>query len=227
VANLEKSAARMPILPLPYGILFPHATLPLRIVEPHYMKLISRIVEGNHFLAIASFKDGWAEGEKEIPEIHELVGLGYIGRTSMTQEGHLLIFVKGLVRARIKQELRQYPFRFGELQLLFDRSQVVAWEALKVCGQQLWSLYDKVLDYLPDHGEEIKPLIHKDLAPWVLCDLVSAHLIHNYDMRSKIFRIVDPQERCNFVINLLQEYLEYAVFLRGGKKETPKYPWLN
>ncbi|MBN2053533.1 LON peptidase substrate-binding domain-containing protein [bacterium] len=227
MSKLIETAKNIPIFPLPDAYLFPHMIMPLRIYEERYLRMMADILRGDRYLVMAVLKPGWQHDYEETPVIQEIAGAGYISRTRMTRFGQLLISISGLARVRILAEHQHHPYRRGAVEVLFDKQRIQSRDLLRIVHNQLWDILTRTFDYLPDGGKKVRTLFDPRMPPWTLCNLAGAYVLQRDEPKHKLFSIVDPIERMNYLINLLQEYIEVGRFLRGGKTATPDRPWLN
>lgn len=227
MTKLQEIVKRVPFFPLPELVVFPYSLTPLRIFEPRYLKLFSDIIVGSRFLVMAQIKPGYEQDYFGKPPIYDVGCLCYVRDTKLNEREQLMVLVKGIALVKLKQEIETEPYRTGEFDLIREKRQLVASESLPLIHRELWKVFAKTAEYLPDHGERVMAGLRAENPPWMLANVIAANLILDAKIKRKIVQFPNPINRLNYLINLLQEYLEVAHYLRGGSKETPQEPWLN
>ncbi|MBL0871338.1 MAG: LON peptidase substrate-binding domain-containing protein [Phycisphaerales bacterium] len=127
-------ARPMPIFPLPYAALMPHAMLPLHIFEPRYRKMIGEVLDGPGQIALAVMDfsrplledDAEAAGEgggaveiANVPvRLKPAVCVGQLVQHHAFPDGRYNIILHGVCRARIVRELPGVEQRLYRLAML-------------------------------------------------------------------------------------------------------------
>lgn len=107
----------IPLFPLGTTVLLPHATVPLHVFEPRYRVMVAEALAGPGLIAMATFKgDAWKEDYEGKPPVHEHVCVGYILRHERLPDGRYYLFLQGVCRARIVEELPNEPYRLALLE---------------------------------------------------------------------------------------------------------------
>jgi Lon protease-like protein len=115
----------MPVFPHPDVVLFPRAVLPLHMDEPRYRQMIADALESNRFIAAALLKPGWEAHyySLNVP-IHGIVSIGHIVAAEKTDEGDYNVLLRGLIRARVLEEIEHKPYRVARVRPLNDMQEV-------------------------------------------------------------------------------------------------------
>ncbi len=96
---------KIPIFPLRGVIFFPETNLPLNIFESRYLKMINNILKDNKFL-------GMIQSKKLGGEVYNIGCLGKIDEHKRTEDGRILINLKGINRFQIEKEIKSNePYR--------------------------------------------------------------------------------------------------------------------
>lgn len=130
-------ARPMPIFPLPYAALMPHAMLPLHIFEPRYRKLVREVLDGPGQIALAvmDFSRPLLEDDAEalanspgspaafdpstVPvRLKPAVCVGQLVQHHTFPDGRYNIILHGVCRARIVRELPGIEQRLYRLAML-------------------------------------------------------------------------------------------------------------
>jgi uncharacterized protein len=103
----EDLPAALPVFPLNGGVFFPRANLPLNIFEPRYLAMIDDAMRGHRIVGMIQPAD---EAKKP-----RLAGVGCAGRIvsyAETDDGRLLVTLRGIARFRVAEEMRvTTPYR--------------------------------------------------------------------------------------------------------------------
>lgn len=100
--------AIIPVFPLGGAVFFPRANLPLNIFEPRYLEMIDHAMRGTRIIGMIQPSGG--------PEVRpSLFGVGCAGRITSygeTDDGRMVISLKGICRFRVSEELTvMTPYR--------------------------------------------------------------------------------------------------------------------
>ena len=99
INNLPKKIA---IFPLSDAVFFPQTTLPLNIFERRYIQLVNDCLKSNRLF-------GMVQPKSKInlkPEVYSVGCLGKIVNFNETDDGRYIINLSGLIRFKIKDELK-------------------------------------------------------------------------------------------------------------------------
>jgi Lon protease-like protein len=92
-----------PIFPLCGVHLFPGCVMPLHVFEPRYRCMVEDLLDGPGRLVMGTVPEEHCEELPGRPPIHQIAGLGEIGRHERLPDGRFLIWVVGLCRVRIRE----------------------------------------------------------------------------------------------------------------------------
>lgn len=102
----------LPIFPLPGGVLFPHALLPLHVFEPRYRAMVEHCVTERLPLGVVMIKPGHEDEHLGRPPLLQTFGIGRLIASSELDDGRFFIMLRGMVRAQLIEELEaDQPFR--------------------------------------------------------------------------------------------------------------------
>ena len=103
---------KIPIFPLRGVIFFPETNLPLNIFESRYLKMVNDTLKNNKFL-------GMIQSKNVNGEVYTVGCLGKIDEHNRTEDGRILINLKGISRFQIDKEIKNNePYR--EFQVKYD-----------------------------------------------------------------------------------------------------------
>ena len=96
---------KIPIFPLRGVIFFPETNLPLNIFESRYLKMVSDTLKNSKYL-------GMIQSKNINGEVYSIGCLGKIDEHSKTEDGRILINLKGISRFQIEKEIKNNePYR--------------------------------------------------------------------------------------------------------------------
>ena len=99
--NLPKE---IPVFPLSNFIIFPKTTVPLNIFEPRYLDMVNDAMKSNKLIGMIQPKT--SNDQSDIPSLHEVGCLGKITTFSETEDGRILIELKGIIRFKNLEEIK-------------------------------------------------------------------------------------------------------------------------
>ena len=88
------------------GVLFPMATLRLRIFEPRYKKMLEEALESHRMFCVAMQKPGYKR-EAPLP----VAGLGLVRVAVRADDGTYNLVIQGIARVRLRSARRYKPYR--------------------------------------------------------------------------------------------------------------------
>ena len=94
----------IPVFPLSNFIIFPKTTVPLNIFEPRYLEMINDAMKSNKLIGMIQPKT--SNDQSDIPSLHEVGCLGKITTFRETEDGRILIELKGIIRFKNLEEIK-------------------------------------------------------------------------------------------------------------------------
>jgi uncharacterized protein len=153
--NLPKKIA---IFPLSNAIFFPGTVLPLNIFEDRYVQLIDDCMKSNRMFGMIQPKKKIGE----LPEVYDIGCLGKIINFNETSDKRFIISLSGLVRFRIKKELkekklyRNFEVDYSEFLSDLDQKKDKTINYDKKALLNKINTFFKKIDYPIDYNELIK-----------------------------------------------------------------------
>jgi hypothetical protein len=100
--TFEALPSVIPVFPLPGAILLPGSSLPLNIFEPRYLRMVRAAIEGHNLIGMIQPK---GNAQVTVPELYGVGCVGSIADVQETDDGRILIRLKGLSRFEVAEEL--------------------------------------------------------------------------------------------------------------------------
>ena len=223
--RFEDLPQELAIFPLSGAVLLPSGRLPLNIFEPRYLNMtLDALKNGRIFGMIQPDPDktpkdkvvGSSVIQESEPAIYSVGCAGRIASFEETEDGRLLILVKGLARFRVMQEIagrsgyRRVRADFNEYRADMDLP-----PKFDLNREQLLS---RLKPYLEAQSMPVNPDALKGLSDSTL--VTSLCMICPFDPREKQVLLEAPSiaERAATLDKLLQ----MGVFETGAMTDTPK-----
>ena len=150
---------KISVFPLSNFIIFPKTSVPLNIFEPRYVDMVNDSVKSDKFIGMIQPKT--SDMNTQNPTLHNVGCMGKITSFKESEDGRLLIELRGLIRFKIIKEIhsnkmyreceisfngyhndiedKKEDLKFSDLELIFKdlknlfekRGFMINWEALK------------------------------------------------------------------------------------------------
>jgi Lon protease-like protein len=194
---------RVPVMPLPGALLFPHALLPLYIFEPRYRKMLKHALTHHRMFCVALIKPHCAEWQSAADFFHT-AGVGLIRACVEREDGTSNLILQGLERVRFTGFEQEAPFPIATIDSLeSDSVSSVETEALATKVLELYS------NLKGDGQRQLPPKIDRYLSdlsdPEMLADLVASTFVSDPLRRQRVLEELSVKDRLRLVIRYLRE----------------------
>ena len=139
---------QIPVFPLSNFIIFPKTTVPLNIFEPRYIDMINDAMKLNKMIGIIQPKN--EKNENNIPNLYDVGCLGKITSFRETEDGRYLIELRGLIRFKKINEIKNdKKYRTLEVDFydyssdLDEKKEELKFSDLELIFKDLKSLFQK------------------------------------------------------------------------------------
>ncbi len=190
------------LFPLPNLVLFPHVVQPLHMFEPRYRQLTADALDADRLIAMILLKPGWEEDYANSPKIYSTACLGKIISDQKLDDGRYTIFLRGLARVRIRQELQTDAlYRVADVEVL---------DSISPPHHVEESLRTKLHTAIPTWlGEQETALeqfhaLLKKLPVGSFCDIVSFALPLSVEFKQELLEELNVQRRVSRLIELME-----------------------
>jgi hypothetical protein len=133
----------IPIFPLPKVVLLPGEMLPLQIFEPRYLDMVRDAIATHQVIGMVEVQPGFEEQMPESPPVLEVGCLGYIASHEELPDGRFLIFLLGIQRFTINDELSAAT-AYRQVRVDYDSASEDPQEMASIIG-----LRDELREMLP------------------------------------------------------------------------------
>ena len=139
---------KLPVFPLSNFIIFPKTTVPLNIFEPRYLEMVNDAMKSNKLIGMIQPKT--SNDQSDIPSLHEVGCLGKITTFRETEDGRILIELKGIIRFKNLEEIKDNKkYRILKVDFsdyyndLEDQKEEIKFSDLELIFKGLKSLFEK------------------------------------------------------------------------------------
>jgi Lon protease-like protein len=108
----------IPIFPLPRVVLLPSEVLPLHVFEPRYIELVRDAVASHRVIGIVEVLPGHEKDLPQSPPVREVGCVGFIATHEELEDGRFLMWLLGLERFHIEQEL-EVPTSYRQVRVRY------------------------------------------------------------------------------------------------------------
>lgn len=108
----------VPVFPLPQTVLLPGEVLPLHVFEQRYRDMVRDALASHRVIGITSLAGDGSLEETDRPEMESVGCLGFIGQHQELPDGRFLLWLVGLERFRIDEEL-EVPTRYRQVRVTY------------------------------------------------------------------------------------------------------------
>lgn len=196
------------LFPLPNLVLFPNVIQALHIFEPRYCELLSDALESDRLITMAILEQGWEQEFQGRPKLSNMVCIGRIVSHSPTGDGRHNVFLAGIRRARIIEELEVTThFRQATVEILEDIP--VADEAKsELYRDDLLAIFRSMVPVELSGSESFSELLTRQLALGVLTDVIAYAV--NLPMATKQYLLGerDVEARYRVLVDSLTSLIE-------------------
>ncbi|MCP5153442.1 MAG: LON peptidase substrate-binding domain-containing protein [Ectothiorhodospiraceae bacterium] len=191
--------ASLPVFPLPGALLLPGQRLPLNIFEPRYLAMVlDALAADRHIGMIQPDPAGAAEG----PDALYAVGCaGRITAFNETEDGRLLISLKGVCRFRVGEEI---PTIRGYRRVVPSWSDFAADLVEGAAPIDIASLDPLLERYFASEGLEVDWNALRELRPSVLVDFLSVSLPFSCEEKQALLEAPDCGQRASVIKAILE-----------------------
>jgi Lon protease-like protein len=193
---------RVPVMPLPGALLFPHALLPLHIFEPRYQAMVEHALSEHRMFSVALVKPQRSQWSSTGDFFH-VAGVGLIRACVGKGDGTSNLILQGLQRVRFAGFDQSAPFPIAQIEPLeSDSTSSVETDAL---GAKVLELYSR----LKNNGRQLPQKVDQYLSHLgdmeMLADLMAATFINDPLRRQQILEELSLNQRLRLVIQYLRE----------------------
>src|SRR6202035_4361488 len=134
--------AKLPVMPLPGALLFPHALLPLYIFEQRYREMLEHALKRDRMFSVALIKPSCPEWHAPEDFFH-LATVGLIRACVDRGDGTSNLVLQGLHRVRFTSFEQEKPFPVAKIDIVESDNDTATVET-EALGEKVLELYRKL-----------------------------------------------------------------------------------
>lgn len=213
-STFEDLPEELPIFPLSGALLLPWGRLPLNIFEPRYLNMTLDCLGQNRIIGMVQ-PNYDQKGDSAEPAVYSVGCAGRVASFEETEDGRLLILLKGLCRFSIVQEIEgRRGYRRVKASYDAFRADLDAPSNFEVNRE---TLFARLKPYLDAHAMPLGIDVLKGLSDPSL--VTSLCMICPFDPREKQALLEAPTLKARY--DALLALLQIAAFEAGGI-DTPR-----
>ena len=199
---------KIPVFPLRGAIFFPDTNLPLNIFENRYLKMVNDTLKNNKFL-------GMIQSKNVNGEVYTVGCLGKIDEHNRTEDGRILINLKGISRFQIDKEIKNNePYR--EFQVKYDLFRDDTNKRnINITSEKLNELIDNSKIFFKKNGILINWTALSKLSPQKQIYNLAMISPISVEEKQKLIEIVKLDD----VANILNEITKFNFYEDSGEKK--------
>ncbi len=196
------------LFPLPNLVLFPNVIQALHIFEPRYCEMLSEALESDRLITMAVLEQGWENTYQSQSKISSVVCISRIVSHSPTGDGRHNLFLAGIARAKIVEEL--------EVSTLFRQARVEVLEDIPVEDEtkadcyrdELLAIFREMIPVDVSGSKTFAELLTRQLPLGVLTDVIAYAV--NLPIATKQYLLGEPdvEARYRVLVDHLTNHLE-------------------
>jgi Lon protease-like protein len=193
---------RVPVMPLPGALLFPHVLLPLHIFEPRYREMLGHALREHRMFCVALVKPQRTQW-KSTNDFFHIAGIGLIRACVERGDGTSDLILQGLRRVRFSAFEQCDPFPIARIEPL---------ESSAASSVETDALSAKVLEFytrLKEGGRQLPAKVDQYLSHLgdmeMLADLMAATFINDSLRRQQVLEELAVNQRLRLIIQYLRE----------------------
>jgi Lon protease-like protein len=198
---------RLPVMPLPGAVLFPHALLPLYIFEPRYRDMLQHALRHDRMFCVTLVKPSCPQWHAPEDFFH-FATAGLIRACVERDDGTSNLILQGLQRVRFASFEQVKPFPIARINAVESRDETtVETEAL---GTKVLELYAN----LKHDGRQLPSKLDRYLAELrdleMLADLMASTFVNDPLRRQRVLEEQSINQRLRFLIRFLRDEIGNA-----------------
>lgn len=210
-----------PVFPLPRVTLLPQQILPLHIFEPRYVQMVRHVLDGAGLIAMGVY-----DAEGGAGSVREAVCIGHIVKHMSLPDSRCNIFLQGVCRARIIEEVpldEDHLYRRAMLEPVgvADEEETDMREfELKALRGRLHDMFSEGELSALGGAEQLRNFIENDSIPIsAILEVVSFTMVQPEQLKYSLLREGSLSRRVDIV---LDELRHLTVLLKRAKDQHPE-----
>ena len=193
---------KLPVMPLPGAVLFPHALLPLYIFEPRYRKMLGHALQQHRVFCVTLIKPSCPDWHSPEDFFH-FATAGLIRACVERSDGTSNLILQGLQRVCFTSFEQEKPFPIARIDAVESRDPTtVETEALGAKVIELYGSLEHDRRQLPAKLDRYLSEL-RDLE--MLADLMASTFVNDPLRRQRLLEEPSRNKRLRFLIRYLRD----------------------
>ena len=198
---------KLPVMPLPGAVLFPHALLPLYIFEPRYRKMLGHALQQHRVFCVTLIKPSCPDWHSPEDFFH-FATAGLIRACVERSDGTSNLILQGLQRVCFTSFEQEKPFPIARIDAVESRDPTtVETEALGAKVIELYGSLEHDRRQLPAKLDRYLSEL-RDLE--MLADLMASTFVNDPLRRQRLLEEPSLNKRLRFLIRYLRDEIGNA-----------------
>jgi ATP-dependent Lon protease len=197
----------LPILPLRNNVLFPGVVIPISVGREKSIKAVKKAYKENKYIGVIAQRDT----KIEEPEPGDLYTMGttakIIKMLSMPDGGNTLLFLQGVKRFIVKQNVSSDPIIEAEVEYITDVP-MIDQQQEKAMMDNLKDMANKIIELSPNIPNEAKIVLNNINTIKFLANFITSNLNIELPQKQQILETNDAHERVQQVLKYLHMELQ-------------------
>jgi len=195
----------VPVLALENNVIFPFMVLPMHVHRPDDIKVVEQAILGDKLFLALTLKG--ERGERVNPEdLYRMGTTCVILQMLRMPDGSVRFLARGLSRTRVVDYTSTDPFLVAKVEYVGD--EVTANPENRALFQNLRTQFLKMIDSMPQVGEEVKVIVSNVDQPGRLADMIASHLDLTKGEKQEILELLDVTKRMQRATALLAREMQ-------------------
>ncbi len=198
---------KMPLLPLRGVVVFPYMVIHLDVGRERSISALENAMEGESQVLLVAQKDAGMDS----PQKDDLYRMGTVARVKQMiklPEGNLRVLVEGLYRGEIKEIADFEPYLDAEVAPMEEPQPEERDRQVDALMRHLQEMFEQYIKNSKNISPENIQAVNQIENAARLADVVSSHLSMNTEKKQEILEVVEPEERLESLIEILNYELE-------------------
>lgn len=197
----------LPLLPVRDVVVFPFMVLPLVVGREKSQKALDTAMSGNRMIFLATQKKYQTE-DPTIQDIYEIGTIAEVLQLLKMPDGSAKILIEGLVRAKFSDFKLVTGKNYVEVNVEQIEMSVERTPNVEALMRQTIHLFEQYIGLNPRLPFETITALNSIEDPGRLADMIAAHLIIKNAQKQTILETINPSERLEKIIEILNSELE-------------------
>ena len=192
----------VPVLAIPNVVFFPHASLPIYIVDPIYVRMVRECVSNDQLMAITMM----SVNGSPFSSVQQHFQVCSVGKPIILEEmsdGGIKALIKGVERVKLLTPQQHLPYLICNAEVYYDQL-----ESEVVIGSSVERLKKILNDWLVENipsSVERQVFTQSLISVYHVVDYVSMFLIQDTEIRQLLLENTSIYERIQMLNSLLKE----------------------